>query len=218
MRPLLPVVTLLALALAPALSRSDDPTKGLDGLHKKQVELTAELADLFASIKDKDSAAKAKPRLTALKEELKQIKAASDALKSKYDSESEKADERLRKAEEKAHSIQDVSVVFDDAPPNPTLKNAVVGKWQGELQGITITLEIRKDGTMDYVGFPASWRLDGDNLKITTQREIPGTSTRRFQSRVEIKDEVMTLTDTVGPTKGQTLSLKRVRPTTDKKD
>jgi len=216
MRPLLPVVTFLALALAPAPSRSEDPTKGLDGLHKKKVDLTAELADLLAGIKDKDGAVRAKPRMATIGEELKKIKAAIEALEKRYADERERAEQRLRDAEEKAHSIPGVAAVFDAAPPNPALKNAVVGKWQGDLQGITVSLEIRKDGTMDYVGFPAKWRLDGDTLKITTQREIPGTSTRRFQSRVEIKDEVMTLTDTVGPTKGQTLQLKRVRPTPDK--
>jgi hypothetical protein len=90
-------------------------------------------------------------------------------------------------------------------------KDAIVGKWQGQMQGITITLDIRKDGTMDYVGFPAKWKLDGsDNLKITTDREIPGTNTKRFQSKVSITGDTLTLTDEVGPTKGQSIQLKRV--------
>jgi hypothetical protein len=90
-------------------------------------------------------------------------------------------------------------------------KDAIVGKWQGSAQGIPITIDIRKDGTMDYVGFAATWKLDGsDNLKITTDREIPGTNTKRFQSKVSISGDVMTLTDEVGPTKGQTMQLKRV--------
>jgi hypothetical protein len=102
--------------------------------------------------------------------------------------------------------------VADEKP----LKDAVVGKWQGEIMKIKIILDIRKDGSMDYVGFKATWTLDGNNLKITTEREIPGTGTKRFQSKVEIKGDTMKLTDP----DSKTMELKRVggTPKPDNKD
>ena len=101
----------------------------------------------------------------------------------------------------------------DDPKP---LKDAVVGKWQGEIMNIKIVLDIRKDGSMDYVGFKANWKLEGTTLKITTEKEIPGTGTKQFQSKIEIKGDTLKLTDP----DGKTMDLKRVgaTPKPDKKD
>jgi hypothetical protein len=74
-------------------------------------------------------------------------------------------------------------------------KDSIVGKWQSTTT--PAVMELTKDGKVNAGPMSGTYTLDSsDNLRVTTNKPVKGNT--RFQSKVEIKNDMMTLTDPDG--------------------